>query len=75
MWVRMEPKCCAGLIDFQHQVPDIAWFDGLLRPPVIVAGHEEAMSMHGGERVERVFDGYLHFIAAPHANDWSKNRP
>ena len=26
------------------------------------------------DRVERIFDCYLHFVAAPHADDWSKNR-
>lgn len=30
--------------------------------------------MHRCDRVERIFDYYLHFIATPHAYDWPKNR-
>ena len=74
MRMRMEPKRRGRLVDGQNRTPTIAWMNKLLRPAVVIAGHQEPMPMNRCDKVERIFDRHLHFIAAAQADDWPKDR-
>ena len=76
MRVGMKPKCRGGLIDLQHWPPAFARLNELLRPAVIVTGHQKPVPVHRRGGIEMVLHDHFDFIAATHADnraqDWCR---
>jgi hypothetical protein len=73
VWMRVVPSRRGRLVDLQNGAPALAWINRLMRPAVVIAGHQEPVPMHRCHNVERILDRHLHLIAAAQADDRPKD--